>query len=91
MEAGKPAVPPTSNLPERVATVIRAASPLPLCPDCIASRLNAGKPAVDVSAGDVRRAMTVLVSAEQPEFVVVNRVCRGCRTTTKLLALRGNE
>ena len=71
---------PANDLRERVATFIRAASPLPMCPVCIASRL-------DVSGNGVRRAMRLLVSAVEPEFVVEHRVCYACRMRTKVVSV----
>ena len=65
---------------DSVATVIRDAAPFALCPGCIASKLS-------MPEGRVRAAMQFLVSTTS-EFSVTHRMCSGCGTTTRLVALR---
>jgi hypothetical protein len=72
---------PAESLRDSVATLIRDLSPFALCPPCIASKLT-------IEEREVRREMQYLVSTTS-EFAVATRVCYGCRTTTRLLALRG--
>jgi len=76
-----PLTPAREGVGDSVATAIRDVSPFALCPACLASKLT-------VEEGKVRRAMQILVSTTS-EFAVATRVCYGCRTTTRLVALRG--
>ena len=76
-----PVTPAEEGLRESVATAIRGVSPFAMCPPCIASKLT-------VAESKVRLEMQYLVSTTS-EFAVATRVCYGCRTTTRLLALRG--
>jgi hypothetical protein len=64
---------------DSVATVIRDAAPFALCPGCIASKLSRPEERV-------RAAMQFLVSTS--EFAVRHRLCSGCGTTTRLVALQ---
>jgi hypothetical protein len=70
---------PFEGIGDSVATIIREVSPFALCPSCIASKLT-------LAESKVRHAMQFLVSVTS-EFAVVNRMCSGCHTTTKLVAL----
>ena len=65
---------------DSVATVIRDAAPFALCPGCIAAKPS-------VPEGKVRAAMQFLVSTTS-EFSVTHRLCSGCGTTTRLVALQ---
>ena len=74
-----PRTPAYEGVGDSVATIIRDVSPFALCPGCIASKLT-------LEESKVRHAMQFLVSVTS-EFAVVNRMCSGCHTTTKLVTL----
>ena len=75
-----PMTPAGQAVCDSVATVIRDAAPFALCPGCIASKLS-------MPEERVRAAMQFLVSITS-EFAVRHRMCSGCGTTTRLIALR---
>jgi hypothetical protein len=69
-------------LRESVATVIRDAAPFALCSGCIASKSKLSLPEGKV------RARHAVPGEHNIAFSVTHRLCSGCGTTTRLVALR---